>query len=326
VGRLRGNAQGFPDRDDFSPERPRAETLRVAVFGDSFTSGQFLEKNWPDTAEDLANENHGPGRVELLNFSIDGGGLANWWSILKHILEKEDYHVDALLFPVFHGDLYRGFSIAEHRGYSRHMFNRLESWNVDDWPKTDVEARQYLEPLDGYIVTKDEFDKALDGEWLPSLSRPWRPYFAISAVNLLARLAGDNESSADKHSNTERLSADELFSSGQEALIKDIADFAKRKAIPIIVVRVPSQDDLIEKIGPRMDTYHFSRLLDARFVDGRFAYKGWTDEQISSGFFPFDHHWNQIGSNAFARYMVYVLEEEFAADLVDNRKVSALAP
>src|SRR5262245_7475658 len=37
VGVLRGNAQGFGDRADFRPLRQKADGLRLAVFGDSFT-------------------------------------------------------------------------------------------------------------------------------------------------------------------------------------------------------------------------------------------------------------------------------------------------
>ena len=55
-GIVKGNNRGFPDRDDFQLERGKAETRRYAVFGDSMTSAQFLKRNWPDMAEDLASE------------------------------------------------------------------------------------------------------------------------------------------------------------------------------------------------------------------------------------------------------------------------------
>jgi len=44
VGELRGNNQGFADRDDFSPERDATGIKRLAVFGDSFTAAQFIKK------------------------------------------------------------------------------------------------------------------------------------------------------------------------------------------------------------------------------------------------------------------------------------------
>jgi len=76
VGTIRGNNLGFPDRDDFHPPRDGSGRRRFAVFGDSFTATQYIARNWPDTAEDLTRE--GPAPLELLNFSVDGGGLVNW--------------------------------------------------------------------------------------------------------------------------------------------------------------------------------------------------------------------------------------------------------
>ena len=84
IGELKGNSQGFPDRDDFGPGRSSAVHKRIAVFGDSMTAGQFLQQNWPDAVERIPRGSSIP--VELLNFSVDGGGLANWWSILTRIV------------------------------------------------------------------------------------------------------------------------------------------------------------------------------------------------------------------------------------------------
>ncbi len=70
IGVLKGNQQGFPDRDDFSIQRPASINKRYLVFGDSFTAAQYIKTNWPDRLEDRY-----PG-FQMLNLSTDGGSQA----------------------------------------------------------------------------------------------------------------------------------------------------------------------------------------------------------------------------------------------------------
>ena len=53
-GTFRGNNLGAPDNDEFSPNRGPDNRKRFVVFGDSLTSGLYLERSWPDVAETLA--------------------------------------------------------------------------------------------------------------------------------------------------------------------------------------------------------------------------------------------------------------------------------
>ncbi|PYR61463.1 MAG: hypothetical protein DMF85_02220 [Acidobacteria bacterium] len=161
VGTLKGNSLGFPDRDDFSAARGARDERRVAVFGDSFTAGQFLDVNWPDRAEQLAGDRGVPPR--LLNMAVDGGGLANWWSVLTQLVAPQRFDLDGVVFAVFEDDLLRKFSFSEHRGYARHMFARTASWDPRTYPHTQAEAQPLLEELPGRIVTHAEMEAALSG-------------------------------------------------------------------------------------------------------------------------------------------------------------------
>jgi hypothetical protein len=71
---------------------------RVAVFGDSFSAGQQSAVNWPDRAEDITRDTG--TRVQFLNFSMDGAGLANWWSVLTKLVDRDNYDLDAVVFAV----------------------------------------------------------------------------------------------------------------------------------------------------------------------------------------------------------------------------------
>jgi hypothetical protein len=125
VGHIRGNNQGFPDRDDFHPRRERADGARLAVMGDSFTSAQFIEMNWPDRVEERIAASG--GRITLMNFAVDGAGLANWWSILRGIIEPEAYELDGIIFACYWGDLRRPFTFADHTVGTRANLTRLRT-------------------------------------------------------------------------------------------------------------------------------------------------------------------------------------------------------
>ena len=85
VGASAGNRLGFPDRDDFTPNRSDPEIRRFAVFGDSFY-GRSIPRH--EAARSLrGSRGAATGRpVELLNFSIDGGGHTNWQRTLRELI------------------------------------------------------------------------------------------------------------------------------------------------------------------------------------------------------------------------------------------------
>jgi hypothetical protein len=297
-GILRGNAQGFPDRDDFAPSRSDPHCIRLAVFGDSFTAAQYLEKNWPDAVEDLAQ--HLGLCFELLNFSVDGGGLANWWSIVTHIVQFEAYQLNGLIFAVLDGDLQRGFTIVDHQGYQRHMVARMKSWEPSRWPKTLEEARKYLRPTDGYILPRETFEQALQGRWHAERQRrPWRPYATLHIKSQVMSLV--------------RTAPGYLVRSvwglypAQVKLIEQIDRFAQTKSLPVIVVRVPLRDGLIQGWSPPKDVLRFTSLLHATFIDGSAAFAGLSAPDIRAHWLPYDGHWAQSGSDRFAAFMLDIL-------------------
>ena len=306
VGVLKGNNQGFPDRDDFYPERGPQGGKRFAVFGDSYTAAQYLNQNWPDYAEDVSRD--APVPLRLLNFSVDGGGLANWWSILTRIVEEEGYQIDGVIFAVIPGNLWRGFSISDHRDQKRPVFGRVPTWNPETFPPTLEEARHYLRPftLNAHIVSADVFDRALDISWRPTSNKPIRPYFARKLwQGLRGRLPLENQPPAAPR-------AFDPFDRWQEWMIRDIARAIEAMNVPVMVIHVPSREDLLQgdrEAPPPVDTELFAALLDAWLVDGKQAFSGRSNEEIRAVWLPYDAHWGQAGSNLFAEYVAALLEE-----------------
>ncbi len=304
VGALKGNNQGFPDRDDFYPERAPNRCKRFAVFGDSYTAAQFLAENWPDTVEDLTRSSSTP--LELLNFSTDGGGLANWWSVLTRLVERDGYQIDGVIFAVIPGDLWRRFSVADHQGQDRPMFGRVPAWDPEAIPATLESARKYLRPQtsNAYIVSTEEFDRGLRGDWRPSSKKTVRPYFAWMVWRAVR---------GKSRSVPETLPSPKAFDSldpGQEWMIEDMARAVESMNAPVMVIHVPSREELLEgRAGAAVDARLFADLLGGRVVDGTQAFRGRSAEEIRALWLPYDAHWGQTGSNDFAKYMAGVLTD-----------------
>jgi len=307
VATFRGNAQGFPDRDDFRPRRAEAEGIRLAVLGDSFTAGEYLPVNWPDRVEILARADGYP--LELLNLSVSGGGLANWWSIVTRLLEVEGYELDALVFAVFEGDLHRSFSFSDHRGYRRHVFARSPSWDPGEWPKTLDEAQPLLEELEGFIVDSQTFEKAIHNRWNPYLPRPWRPY-AMLELRKLTEHEAEDAARADVRGTL----AVPSFQEGQQRLIGDIKRFLIERGLPVLVVTVPSREALLTQASVPADAVEFARLLGGTMVDGATAFVGLDEAGIRGHWLPYDGHWAEAGSDRFAawlyRYLIDWLKQQ----------------
>lgn len=291
VGLYQGNNLGFPDRGDFWPERPNPTAFRAAVFGDSFSAGSFLTQNWVDAAELEAAA--GGERIELLNFSLDGIGLANWWSIIVHLLDAEDYELDALVFAVYWGDLDRGFLVADHSVGARHHAAYIPYDDPARWPQSLDEARPYLERHPIHLLPTTRFFETLQGRHNPTLPTGISPY-------LLSRLLTPPPAEA-------AVSAPEsgqryTFTPAQEFYIKGIAEYAKRRQLPVLVMSVPDWRNKVDATGVPGNLVEFARSLNTEAIDGADAYKGLGEAELRAMWLPYDGHWDQPASDLYARF------------------------
>jgi hypothetical protein len=302
VSLIRGNNEGFPDRDDFHARRSSLKVRRFAVFGDSFSGGATVSRKWPDLVEDLTRESETP--LELLNFSVNAGGLANWWSVLTKVVEAEHYELDGVVFAVWGTDLKRRFVFADYEKYGVPLYGRCASWDPRDYPSTLEEAeREHLE-LNGQIFSPQEFDRAVRG-------RPWRrfPFLArrgYQLVHLAARLT------LLPH-RARRAAESATEGSALPALIADIRRCVNALGVPVIVVSVPARENLPRPAGDSHvddDKLEFAKLLGAEFVDGSVAFQGLTKKEVRALWLPYDGHWAQAGSDRFGRFMARVLTLE----------------
>ena len=102
--RFETNARGLRDRE-YPLEKP-ADTLRIAVVGDSFTmgSGVAIEDAYHSLLEERLNEWMADGRMECLNFGVAGYGLAQYVAVIEH--KALAYDPDFLLIGLVENDLF----------------------------------------------------------------------------------------------------------------------------------------------------------------------------------------------------------------------------
>ena len=304
TGSFRGNAQGFADRNDFSIKRSSGDERRIAVFGDSFTAGIMEPLNsasWPNRVEDLGQGN-GSSRLVLLNFSLDAAGLANWVSILRNVVVKDQYELDGLIFAVAWDDLDRTFAFFAQIDSKRFLHARAPTWDIDP-PLNRSQAVELLEkdpdPARKYVLSTEEFDAFLAGNWKP---KQWS--FRLS--ELVAGLLRGGPPRKNPH---------EEFEPDQVKLIDQIRQLAKEHSWRIAVVYIPNREELL---GSGAETNiekckKFSEMLGATFFDGREAFRGLSNQEIKSDWFPIDAHWNREGSDRFAKFMAAQLPGWLAA-------------
>jgi hypothetical protein len=302
VAVTKGNSQGFPSHTEFGPARPDASTIRLAVFGDSFSAADYIGTNWPDRTEQLAQARG--EKLQLLNFSLDGIGLANWWSILTRLVAPENYQLDGIIFVVYESDLERRFFVAENRGNS-HTYRRCSEWDPKTYPTTLEQTTSCPSRVQHmFILSSADFDLALQKKWAPEIPR-WelRPPLAMKVLDL-----------SDYWMDFARRKYPE-FDPQQLRLVEDIGKFIADRKLPALVVYLPDRDRIIHSAWQgdpyRNETMAFAKRIEASFVDAADAFTGMTPLEIRQSFFHHDGHWNQSGSDRFARFMLDVLPKSF---------------
>jgi hypothetical protein len=311
VGAFEGNSDGFPAGREFVPERSDPGAIRLAVLGDSFTAGTFLETNWPRRVEEIAAAKG--LKLELLNFSLDGIGLASWRNIAVQIIQAKGFELDGAVFAVGDGDMRRRLFLWDHRDPDRFGFAYAPSWNPADAPKTFEEARELLRPVAadnrpyyGYIAPRGDFARMLEGEWRPGIPRPWKPYLTMKIVGKMFP-ARKTAETAPPSAPGEEAQADQERE--REKLIGDIAAWIESEPLPCLVAQIRYDAKSPWFAASNADTPLFAERLGADLVDGIEPFAGMSEAEIQALRFRYDGHWNQKGSDVFAEFMAGTLSD-----------------
>ena len=364
IGVIRGNNEGFPDRDDHQAKRPGDGRRRYAVFGRSYTAAQFVQMNWPDRAERAARQAGHP--VQLMNMSIDGGALMNWWSVIKRHLERKKYELDGVVFSINFGNIYAGFTTWDDSVDDSPLGQRclaqgfIESFDPKDLPATLEQAMKHTEfRMQRRIMPPDQIDRILKGDERVPFDAQMTPFLFGRLAHLVRMkfrvrwgLAKDEHlppeppapppepegaleepHAEDSHDPLEearrKLAAGaapprvgapvkDLFvarikeppgrpeecDDGCIARLKEIREFLVSRKLRSLVVAIP---------GPALHEHDtsggrwFAHYMGASWINGAHAFDGLPTEMSEVMFIPHEGHWNQAGSDQFARFMAEVL-------------------
>jgi len=253
--------------------------------------------------------------LQLLNFSLDSVGLANWWSILTRFVAPQNYQLDGIVFVVSEWDLEGKFAVAEHQG-SHLTWRRCPSWDPKTYPTTLEETTACPNSLtNAYILSHSQFEQALKKEWPPSIPRTEvRPALASQVLDYFERLWDFRQ---------EAPALSPRFDPEQARLMEDIRLFISSRKLPALVVFLPTRDRLVrstwENDPHRAETMAFAEKIGARFVDGSEAFANMPSKDIRKCFFPYDPDWNQNGSDRFAKFMLDLIPRGFPDQLQASR-------
>jgi hypothetical protein len=310
VGTFHGNAQGFHSAKDFTVKKPAGIKHRDILLGDCFSSGTYIEKNWPTRVEASFADR------ELLNFSVDGVGLANWWSILARYIEPNQYEFDSVIFAAIANDLNRPFVVADCRRDTSVMIG-YSVWSPDSFALDSKKAFHILNYLTMRKVSPVDFDASIaegrlhQGSERRSLTRPrlatWVAHELFPAPMPLKE--PPPYTPACPVPKVRPCSGDGSFNALQMSIILDIRDRLARRHTPVTVIYIPGRDELLAHRDESARVRRFAELLGARFLDGSAAYRALKETEIRACYLPYDGHWNQKGSDRFANFVANNLKE-----------------
>lgn len=315
------NASGFVSGIDFIPHKKDSLALRYMILGDSYSSGIFHAKNWPTlVSASWTTDGSGPA-PELYNFSMDGGGVVNWYGILMNEI-LPNYEFDGLIMAVAENDLLRNFFVLHHDGnteYSSYLEGNAphgigEMLNSPGLSQTSV---QPLPRTDSMLLAA----KSSRGP-----SWPFRFLYLPARLEAATAASESAEAFADYAHNlsmpAKDLTREEVISAMGERqfrLMSLMLDTLQQLNKHVVLLSVPDLTELMAaEAGVSTQKLHcldwFSQEYNTSFCKGSEAFSATPrNQQRETFYFPYDYHWNDRGVQEFSTWFARWLPADIAA-------------
>jgi lysophospholipase L1-like esterase len=321
------NNEGVPSTQDYFFEKEPG-MRRYIVFGDSFTQGYFLEKNWPERVSNKLSE----VGIELYNFSVDGGGLYNWHNILfKEVLPHYDF--DGIIIASFGNDLDRDFFVMNpdytlgkmYGGYLPVIPVSIEDLNENY--TLDVGAGLYHsdETIDAKLqqLTQKSFQLAPLQSYLLQFLRS-----RIQNIRLSWSTWKETNKFNEKFlSQPTQAYNDSLFIQryGEQKydMLSAIITTSKELNKEVILVNIPDKESICARTTNIQNEFlvdssvhiltqelqYFAKQYDVAYFNGYRIFDDVPVNELPSYWFTYDGHWNQKGSDLFGEKFEEFLRE-----------------
>ena len=245
------NSAGLRSRREYS-QRPPPDTVRIALFGDSFTAGNAVsdDETWGHQLEMRLNQ--AGIRTEVLNFGVGGYGMDQ--AFLRWQKMGRDYAPDMVIFGFMPGDLdrnvkvFRGLRAPTGITFSRPRFVLTESGGLELVNSPTVPPEQLMtvfESFESHPLAKYENQyKSRDeaGQWWTS---------SRLASFLHAALTTDSPENYGPDSERGMLG---------QAIVDAFAADAKEHGAAFFALHLPKQENLTNFYKGIVESHQF--LLD----------------------------------------------------------------
>jgi hypothetical protein len=297
------NNMGWVMNQDYNYEKKDSLKKRWMILGDSFIAGIMLETNLPNRAQQILNDSLGEGEIELYSFGVDGGGIMNWYNIFfKEIIAK--YEFDGLIIAPYADNLYRDFMIMliQKKGF----IGRVDSIHWSDESTILEEDFNALKEYD-HIYTDAEIDQIIKNtpkefEWL----------FKKNVLRLANSFKNSNKEKETKQVSTiEQLNR--KMGAKKSRYLDEIISWCQSNQKQIILASIPSKNEIKneligEKNQHKIEMEILAEEYQLNYFDGYHVFTDLDDKEINAHWLKYDGHWNQQGSDRYAKYFVNYLQ------------------
>ena len=297
------NAQGWNSRRPFYVEAKERDVKRIAIVGDSYVHGAFVdrEEHFAARLEDALGERG--AQAEVYRFGMDGAPLSQYLHMLRR--EVLAYRPDIVVIPLIHNDFDESYRFLKTRYAS--AFMKLERTGPGDEVREIAPAPFQAGVADmlrqsaafRYIYYETGLYlrvKAFVSRYFWGGEEQFDPRFVSSAVDV--RKIRDHD-------------ANRFFA---RYVMSEIAKLSRQHGFKLLFV-MDGVREAVYAMEPR-DQWEVSRLnelaaglaqeLDLNFVDLQDAFASDFGHHGERFEFAFDWHWNARGN----RIVADVLERE----------------
>jgi len=289
---MQPNREGFKDQDAFTGEKD-STYKRILWLGDSFSAGLHIEENLPQSLENIAlRKGHS---LQIYNYSVDGGGIANWHKMYISHLTKQIPH-DALILAVYADNLNRDFAVADTNATSI-LFTRLKSIpeNLPEYVSRNHEGmKPILNRLSSaeaeQIIQKASENPICFGFNSGLQSQRW----SVFLINRFLRKS---------HVQENPLAYKQL-----EAIVRT-SHTANR---PVILIAIPDLE-IYQSQGSHnnhsRELEQYAGRLGCKYINGYQAWDALGKHHAPALYLQYDRHWNALGSRWFANWLYPFLDK-----------------
>ena len=309
---IKPNKAGFISPCEFEPHKKDTSVFRWLIFGDSFTDGYFLSRNWPTQVNDILKGQN--KRIELHSFALNGSGIKTWARELEW-LNKMNYEYDGVIIACFGNDLAREDFIMEHSGENCYF-----GWTDLDKNNRDTVLQKEKTILDP--GSNANIRDILSGKYANCGFRLFLPYYLhilYKEIRQLVTLKFQTQELFDKYifANNNDRKTDSVIMMNKygpdkmSAMVKMLTGCNQRSK-KIMLVSIPDSKGL-----ETSKTYNDIQLnIELKWIASQYkavvedGYGFMDNKNPGQQFLKYDGHWNQYGSDRFAAQISKVIIKE----------------